>query len=43
MPSAQEAERRRIAQELHDAVGRTLTGVLSGPERVAGLGLPGLL
>lgn len=33
--SAQEAERRRIAQELHDEVGQTLTAVLLGLKRVA--------
>ncbi|MEU3986009.1 HAMP domain-containing sensor histidine kinase [Streptomyces sp. NPDC026672] len=33
--SAQEAERRRVAQELHDEVGQTLTAVLLDLERVA--------
>jgi two-component system sensor histidine kinase UhpB len=33
--SAQEDERRRIAQELHDEVGQTLTAVLLGLKRVA--------
>ncbi|MFC9504063.1 HAMP domain-containing sensor histidine kinase [Streptomyces sp. NPDC057002] len=41
--SAQEAERRRIAQELHDEVGQTLTAVLLELERVAGHAPPGLL
>ena len=33
--SAQESERLRIAQELHDEVGQTLTGVLLGLTRLA--------
>ncbi|MFJ3894744.1 MULTISPECIES: HAMP domain-containing sensor histidine kinase [unclassified Streptomyces] len=33
--TAQEAERRRIAQELHDEVGQTMTAVLLSLERVA--------
>ncbi|MEU0877391.1 sensor histidine kinase [Lentzea sp. NPDC005914] len=33
--SAQEAERRRVAQELHDEVGQSLTAVLLGLKRVA--------
>ncbi|MGH3759458.1 HAMP domain-containing sensor histidine kinase [Actinophytocola sp.] len=33
--SVQEAERRRIAQELHDEVGQSLTAVLLGLKRVA--------
>jgi two-component system, NarL family, sensor histidine kinase UhpB len=37
--AAQEAERLRIAQELHDEVGQTLTAVLLGLQR-AGRGLP---
>ncbi|MEV4790362.1 HAMP domain-containing sensor histidine kinase [Streptomyces tuirus] len=40
--SAQEAERRRVAQELHDEVGQTLTAVLLELERVAGQAPPGL-
>ncbi|MFD9983586.1 histidine kinase [Streptomyces massasporeus] len=40
--SAQEAERHRIAQELHDEVGQTLTAVLLELERVAGQAPPGL-
>src|SRR5690606_28017355 len=35
--SAQEAERRRIAQELHDEIGQALTAVLLGLKRVADL------
>jgi two-component system sensor histidine kinase UhpB len=34
--AAQEAERKRIASELHDEVGQTLTGVLLMLEQVAG-------
>ncbi|MEO3814057.1 HAMP domain-containing sensor histidine kinase [Sphaerisporangium sp. B11E5] len=34
--SAQEAERHRVAQELHDEVGQTLTAVLLELKRVAG-------
>ncbi|CAL9582341.1 HAMP domain-containing sensor histidine kinase [Streptomyces sp. enrichment culture] len=33
--SAQEAERRRVAQELHDEVGQSMTAVLLGLKRVA--------
>jgi len=33
--SAQESERRRVAQELHDEVGQSLTAVLLGLKRVA--------
>lgn len=33
--SAQESERRRIAQELHDEVGQSMTAVLLGLKRVA--------
>ncbi|MGY1640175.1 histidine kinase [Geodermatophilus sp. SYSU D00703] len=33
--AAQEAERRRVAQELHDEVGQSLTAVLLGLRRVA--------
>ncbi|GIE95345.1 sensor histidine kinase [Paractinoplanes rishiriensis] len=33
--SAQEAERRRVAQELHDEIGQTLTAVLLDIKRVA--------
>ncbi|MGW0292165.1 HAMP domain-containing sensor histidine kinase [Streptomyces tuirus] len=40
--SAQEAERRRVAQELHDEVGQTLTAVLLELERVAVQAPPGL-
>ncbi|MBB6418004.1 two-component system sensor histidine kinase UhpB [Streptomyces sp. AK010] len=40
--SAQETERRRVAQELHDEVGQTLTAVLLELERVAGQAPPGL-
>jgi two-component system, NarL family, sensor histidine kinase UhpB len=38
--SAQEAERRRIAQELHDEVGQTLTAVLLELKRAADLAPP---
>ncbi|MFG3237271.1 histidine kinase [Streptomyces antibioticus] len=38
--SAQEAERHRIAQELHDEVGQTLTAVLLELKRVADHGPP---
>ncbi|WNF67505.1 HAMP domain-containing sensor histidine kinase [Streptomyces violaceus] len=41
--SAQEAERRRIARELHDEVGQTLTAVLLELKRVAGQAPPDLL
>ena len=34
--AAQEAERQRVAQELHDEVGQGLTAVLLGLQRVAG-------
>ncbi|MFI9830936.1 HAMP domain-containing sensor histidine kinase [Streptomyces sp. NPDC051913] len=34
--SAQEAERRRIAQELHDEVGQSMTAILLALERAAG-------
>lgn len=40
--SAQEAERHRVAQELHDEVGQTLTAVLLELGRVAGQAPPGL-
>lgn len=40
--SAQEAERRRVAQELHDEVGQTLTAVLLDLERVARQAPPAL-
>ncbi|MFI8347752.1 histidine kinase [Streptomyces sp. NPDC085596] len=40
--SAQEAERHRVAQELHDEVGQTLTAVLLELGRVAGQAPPDL-
>ncbi|MET8147877.1 HAMP domain-containing sensor histidine kinase [Actinoplanes sp. NPDC049668] len=40
--SAQENERRRIAQELHDEIGQTLTAVLLQMKRVADLAPPEL-
>lgn len=40
--SAQEAERHRVAQELHDEVGQTLTAVLLELGRVAGQAPPAL-
>ncbi len=40
--SAQEGERLRVAQELHDEVGQTLTGVLLGLARLSRDAPPGL-
>ena len=40
--AAQEAERHRIAQELHDEIGQRLTVVLLGLSRVAELARPGI-
>ncbi|MGY1602134.1 HAMP domain-containing sensor histidine kinase [Geodermatophilus sp. SYSU D00815] len=40
--AAQEAERQRVAQELHDEVGQSLTAVLLGLRRVADQAPPGL-
>ncbi|QCW50315.1 sensor histidine kinase [Nocardioides dongxiaopingii] len=41
--AAQEAERHRIAQDLHDQVGQSLTVVLLGLKQVEGLAPPGLV